>query len=502
MTWYRASTVTLANGSPTVTGSGTAFIANVQIGDAFNGPDGRTYEIGDVVSNTVLTLAEPYYGASGAGQSYAVTPTQSYVRDLASAATGLLTSFATVRDGIGAGLMQDGSVASPGMRFANDQDTGIVRTAANTLSLVTSGVERFRIDGDANVLISANATVNGRIRSGSGQTVFIDSAFTDGASYKNWLIGTTYFDGANYQTLNFGSNPVAMVSGGNSGVMIHTSPSGGNFQRGNTPAEVADMVRVRVSNDGKVSVGGGHDAQNVVDIKGAGHPTWGGRIIIGDSGGFNPYVDLARWTGTAADYHLNRISANQGFAFMTANAAAFGAHSLTSRFEIQADGIVRPGSDNVQTLGHASYRWSIVYAGTGTINTSDEREKQQIGAIPDAWLDAWGAVEWKRFKFNDAVAAKGDDARWHLGGIAQQVHAAFAAEGLDAFEIGLCCFDEWEAQQIPTAFDEEGQPTAFDTVPAGDRWGLRYEECLVLEAAYQRRRMADIEARLAALEAA
>ena len=35
---------------------------------------------------------------------------------------------------------------------------------------------------------------------------------------------------------------------------------------------------------------------------------------------------------------------------------------------------------------------------------------------------------------------------------------------------------------------------------AGDRWGLRYEECLALEAAWQRRRIARLEARIVALE--
>jgi hypothetical protein len=51
---------------------------------------------------------------------------------------------------------------------------------------------------------------------------------------------------------------------------------------------------------------------------------------------------------------------------------------------IDSGGVVRPGADNTQSLGAASYRWSVVYAGTGTINTSDEREKQQIANLDDA----------------------------------------------------------------------------------------------------------------------
>lgn len=126
-----------------------------------------------------------------------------------------------------------------------------------------------------------------------------------------------------------------------------------------------------------------------------------------------------------------------------------------------------PTNDNSQTLGIASKRWSVVYAGTGTINTSDEREKQQIETIDEAVFRAWSKVQFKQFKFNDAVAIKGnEDARVHIGFIAQKVKEAFESEGLDAFKYGLLCYDTWEN---------------------GNRYGIRYEEALALECAYQRR---------------
>ncbi len=39
---------------------------------------------------------------------------------------------------------------------------------------------------------------------------------------------------------------------------------------------------------------------------------------------------------------------------------------------------LQPGGDNSQSLGTASKRWSVVYSATGTINTSDEREKLDL----------------------------------------------------------------------------------------------------------------------------
>lgn len=169
-----------------------------------------------------------------------------------------------------------------------------------------------------------------------------------------------------------------------------------------------------------------------------------------------------------------------------------------SRFVIDGGGITRPGGDNSQSLGAGSFRWSTVYAATGSINTSDRDDKEQIGSIPDEWLDAWADVEWSRFKFKGG-------SRWHVGLVAQQVHEAFAANDIDAFDIGLCCFDEWEAiDAIDEVLDDEGNiVTPFQPArPAGSRWGLRYDECFAIEAAYQRRMIAAQEARLAALEAA
>jgi len=87
----------------------------------------------------------------------------------------------------------------------------------------------------------------------------------------------------------------------------------------------------------------------------------------------------------------------------------------------------RPAGDNARTLGTGSNRWSVVYAATGTINTSDETTKQDIQALDaDEQLVAQDIKALvKRFRFKDAVSAKGDGARLHVGVIAQDVEQAF-----------------------------------------------------------------------------
>ena len=121
-------------------------------------------------------------------------------------------------------------------------------------------------------------------------------------------------------------------------------------------------------------------------------------------------------------------------------------------------------ADNSVSLGLGSYRWSVVYAATGTINTSDQNEKQQIENLSSAELAVATAIKGliKKFKFNDAVTAKGDNARIHVGVIAQDVEAAFAAQGLDASDYAIFCEDTWT--------NEDGNQQT--------RKGVRYEELL------------------------
>lgn len=171
----------------------------------------------------------------------------------------------------------------------------------------------------------------------------------------------------------------------------------------------------------------------------------------------------------------------------------------TSRMQFFTSGSVGAGADNTQSLGTSSFRWSQLFAGTATINTSDERVKEMIAAIRDIVLDAWADVEWVEYKFKDAMTEKGDNARVHFGLIAQRVRDVFDSHGLDALEFGLLCHDSWDASDevVEPIYDAEGVEVGsrviVPAVSAGDRYGLRYEECFAIEAAYQRRRMDRLE---------
>ena len=154
-------------------------------------------------------------------------------------------------------------------------------------------------------------------------------------------------------------------------------------------------------------------------------------------------------------------------------------------------------TDNVIRLGSGAHRWGTITSGTSTISTSDVRLKSEISAVPDAVLDAWEEVSWYTFKMNDAIEIKGDGARIHSGTIAQEVASIFERHDLDPSRYALYCYDKWDAKA--EARDENGNVTE-DAEEAGDRYSLRYEEALCVEAAYMRRENARLKERLAALE--
>jgi hypothetical protein len=120
--------------------------------------------------------------------------------------------------------------------------------------------------------------------------------------------------------------------------------------------------------------------------------------------------------------------------------------------------------DNAIDLGSSSARFDDIYATNGTIQTSDENEKQDIQALTDAEQRVATACKGliRRFRWKDAVAEKGDDARLHFGVIAQDLQDAFTAEGLDAGDYGMFISQTWE--------DDDGVEQT--------RLGVRYNELL------------------------
>lgn len=152
----------------------------------------------------------------------------------------------------------------------------------------------------------------------------------------------------------------------------------------------------------------------------------------------------------------------------------------TERLNINSNGNCAAGADNSYSWGTSAKRWSVIYAATGTINTSDARTKTQVEDLSEAErrvaIKIKGIV--KKFKFVDSVEKKGGAARIHVGVIAQEVAAAFESEGLDAFAYGLFCYDEWQDEYKTIPATEGNTEQQELRTAAGNRYGIRYEELL------------------------
>lgn len=152
--------------------------------------------------------------------------------------------------------------------------------------------------------------------------------------------------------------------------------------------------------------------------------------------------------------------------------------------------------DNAIDLGNGSNRFDDIFATNTTIQTSDRNEKQDIEELSEAEqrvaVVAKGLM--RKYRWRDAVAEKGDNARTHFGIIAQDLQDAFTAEGLDASDYAMFCSDTWWEKEISVDAVEADEENGIEAKDAytyrkiaeeategyteKTRLGVRYNELL------------------------
>lgn len=208
-----------------------------------------------------------------------------------------------------------------------------------------------------------------------------------------------------------------------------------------------------------------------------------------------------------ADTHVTLTSQNLKFSVLKIDGSNTYQNALT--FQVTSDGTFDFYSENPANLGTSAHRWKDIYATNATINTSDRNAKTSIKNIDDNLLKAWDEVSLVSFKFKDAVEKKGDNARIHAGYIAQNIQEELNKYGIDACKYGLFCYNSWDAQEEKSHEEERTNEKGdveivkvIDTpaIEAGESYGLRYIECLVVECAYLRKKNKELENRIDELE--
>ena len=156
---------------------------------------------------------------------------------------------------------------------------------------------------------------------------------------------------------------------------------------------------------------------------------------------------VATASGAKLCYGGNTLSVTSGGAQTNCRTAVGG--------DLAVSGSAAPAYDGAGSLGFSDYRWSAVYAQTGTISTSDREQKTEISYALERYDALFDKLRPASYRFKD-----GTSGRTHTGLIAQDVEQALRECGLTGQDLA-----------------------AFVKSPrkeGGADYGLRYEELIAL----------------------
>ena len=329
--------------------------------------------------------------------------------------------------------------------------------------------------------IDDNATSTAMTLDASGN-VGIGTASPSGAS------GTTLaINGGSGQTrLALKNTNTGDASGDGFQISIGTDGSAGIEQRENNYMAFLTNAseRMRVDDSGNLLVGKTAESFGTQGVAFRGSPSAGasGSIFTRDGENVAAFNRLTS-DGNIVSFNKNgttvgSIGVSDGDR-LNINSGTLGLKLYDDGKQILPSNGSGGNSDNVVDLGSTSVRFDDIYATNGTIQTSDRNEKQDIAELSDAEQRVAVAAKglMRKFRWRDAVEAKGDNARTHFGIIAQDLQAAFAAEELDAGDYAMFISTTWwehdvevpAVEAVAEVLDEEGN-VVTEAVEAADAY--------------------------------
>ena len=393
-----------------------------------------------------------------------------------------------------------GNQTFPSYSFQGDSNTGMMSDAADTLSLVTGGATRVKIDSSG-IDVTGTATMDGlqvstagtsnaiaKLERATGNTATFTSGaatgFTINSDNTNGGVAITRFtqngteamriDASGNLLLNTTNSPTttkAIISadysvGGttNTGLTI-TGRQSGNwynngihalgasglvFSTGTTGTNGADATneRMRIDASGNVLVGKLSVSLGAVGVEVKPQ----GEVRATANGAQALQLNRLNSDGTIIDFRKDGLPVGQ--INVRSNDMVIGTGDTGLQFYDAGDSIFplsasgNTNRDAAIDLGMSVNRFKDIYATNGTIQTSDAREKTEVRELTDAEMRVAKKLSKNIgfFQWLTAIEKKGADARSHCGQTVQGVIAEFDAEGLDAFDYAMVCYNEWEAE--------------------------------------------------------
>jgi Protein of unknown function (DUF2793) len=287
--------------------------------------------------------------------------------------------------------------------------TGLGVTAA----AAGSGVALAAISSGTDESITFDAKGAGTIKLGSVSTgAILFGQNGNPASNGGAALGTTSLKWSNLflasgAVINFNSGDVTITHSADAlafagAATKYTFDSSLNIGASGTPVTRCDIQMA--ANGGNPATSGTAQANGVLRLRGG----FNGILDIGCNGGTCQWLQSTDATDLSQTYPLH-LNPNGGAVRVGANLSGV--------------------TDNSVSCGTSALRWSVVYAATGTINTSDARLKDNFAGIPDVLARAMqievGAFDQYDGSFVDGVPRRTGGFHRSLGVRAQQLRSLF-----------------------------------------------------------------------------
>ena len=384
-----------------------------------------------------------------------------------------------------------GSGASDGFKIQKNSANHVYLWNYENANLVlaTNNTERMRIDSNGALLLgttsrsiyynSANVYNASAVIKTNVSNEVADLVITNGDNNFGSAVefARTNSAGNDVRFATISAQPTNNTAGSEAGVIrFYTKDTGDSnvVERARLDASGNLLVGTTDVDIGSVTSGSGfsYKANNgALQIARQASSATKPALVLNTTGVDSSILDF-RKDGSTAGY-----IGNFGTHIYIGGPSASGLYFGGSRVQPMSNGSL---ADNLIDMGHPSYRLDDIYASnTSIIGTSDKREKQDIAELDEAEQRVAVACKGllRKFRWKDAVAEKGDDARIHFGIIAQDLQAAFAAEGLDAGRYGMFIHNTWwehdvevpAVEAVAEVLDEEGN-VVTEAVEAKDAY--------------------------------
>ncbi|WP_122364628.1 tail fiber domain-containing protein, partial [Pseudomonas coronafaciens] len=327
MPWSRNGTVAVTQNSTTVTGTGTTFTSS-RIGDAFSGPDGRRYEVSNIISETVLAILPAYTGATVSGAAYYIEPVQGYPKALTDAFNAVNQRWGNTLAALGSTGNYDTLPVAKGGTGRSDGRVIFSEVGVQQASALYN-VQGMYMGWNSNSQGEGHFVVN----RGGGAGGFTWRSVNAGNTATGPAMTYSYEGLLTVSSLSVTAAPISIASGG----------TGGNSQT---------------------------TARNSLGIGPASAPTFAGLELSNNA----PYIDF-HYNNTTADYDVRLINQTGGVLTLQ------GAMQITGRLE-SAGTWCRAGLSAGRGGTVYNYNWTgsnvdvwidNTYVGTMTLFGSDYR---------------------------------------------------------------------------------------------------------------------------------